>query len=56
MLPAYQEAKLRKLIKDHAAAQVELSWMGSKMPEEHEAIQLQARRAEEKLDAFITTM
>lgn len=51
-----QKKQLNKLIAKHVAAQVELSWVGSKMPEEHEEIETDARVAAQRLASFIDTL
>lgn len=53
-MTAADEGKLRKLIKEHVEAQIDLSWIGSKMAEEHGEIELQAQVAKERLNDFIT--
>lgn len=52
-LPAYLVSDLKKLIKEHVDAQIEMSWKGGKMPDEWPGIEERAKRAEERLDDFI---
>lgn len=47
---------LKRHIKAHVAAQVDLSWKGSKMPDEAEDIEAEAARLESKLMDFIESL
>lgn len=53
MISAQQDSKLRELILDYVDARLQVSWMGSRPPEEYEGIQLRCHQALNKLDNFI---
>jgi hypothetical protein len=56
MATAYIVSELKKLIKNHVEAQVELSWKGNKMPDEWPEIEIRAQVAEQQLNNFLTNL
>lgn len=51
-----QVGQLRRRITRHVAAQVALSWIGSKFPDEHGPIELEAERAANSLQIYLESL
>ncbi len=47
---------IERLIERHTKAQVELSWIGSQDPEDHDAIEAEAANAEASLKHYLSQL
>ncbi len=56
MIDAKTAVHLKRLIRNYAESEVELSWIGIADPEDHDEIRANHRNAKEKLFAMIDSL